>query len=159
MTEQLSKSAARFHDFHSRTGSHSTKGFQNGRVDVLPPQAKEEDLKALPLIDQYRLAKRNYHALRDQFQADLSSNRLKPQHPRFNEVREEVKKAKGRFMTAKQKLHLARMEQEGAMFKEVCRSRLRHALYIEICKAVEQLEEYTRARAEFDSAFEAEAQQ
>lgn len=37
------KSASDRQHFLRREGSHSTKGFANGRVDVLPPQAREAE--------------------------------------------------------------------------------------------------------------------
>lgn len=158
MTEQFSKSSARFSDFHSRTGSSSTKGFQNGRVDVLPPEAKEEDLKALPITEQYKLTKRNYLALRERFQSDLASKKLKPQDPDFEPIRQELHKAKNRFESAKQTLHLARSEYEGALFKEICRKRLRQDLYLDLVKEVEQLQEFAQAREKFQGAHEEDLQ-
>lgn len=154
MTTQLSKSAAQFHDFHTRTGSSSTKGFQNGRVDVLPPHAKEEDLKSLPVAEQFKIAKRNYVVLREKFQADLKSKRLKPQDADFESIREELHKAKNRFEALKQALHLARSECEGALFKEICRRRLRHELYMELVKETESLQEFAKVRDQFQSAHE-----
>lgn len=37
----MNRSTAEFLHFHARTGSHSTKGYGSGRVDVLPTSAKE----------------------------------------------------------------------------------------------------------------------
>lgn len=50
------KSTSERASFKERVASHSTKGFANGRVDVLPPQARELEVVYSGLVEQYKVA-------------------------------------------------------------------------------------------------------
>lgn len=55
----MKKTHGEFSSFHSRTGSYSTHGRQNGRVDVLPPEAKEMLVSAHATYQQYQIMVEN----------------------------------------------------------------------------------------------------
>lgn len=128
----MKKSTTKFSTFRSRTGSDSTKAFQGGRVEVLPPEAIEFEISVDSLAGQFAQIKASVENLQKQIRAAGS----KDEKARLQERLMTVQSHLGDIGRT---LKLAKEERRAWVFYRVCRHLLTQQTFKKIDMEVDRI--------------------
>lgn len=119
------------HNYLKRIGSHSTKGFKNGFVDILPPQAEEMELQISNLNEQRDVLKSNALLLEARLKNAVDQERI--------DLKNQVNDINATIGDMRKTISIAKEERRSLIFYRVARHLLTPNTFLKIEQEVRRI--------------------